>query len=120
MARDLRPLLALLALLAAAGAVAQGLPDPTRPPPEFMRDADLSAAPVLQSIMISPTRRTAIINGQTVRQGEKYRDAEVLEIRPGEVILREGNRREVLKLHTALRDVDKAPPSAKDRAKGKQ
>jgi MSHA biogenesis protein MshK len=103
----------LLALLAASTAQAQdaGLPDPTRPPavlsapppaPGAAAGAPaVAAGPELQSILISLRtngRRVAVINGKTVRQGERIDGAIVEAIRPTEVVLRKGNQKQILKL----------------------
>ena len=77
--------------------------DPTRPPAvldaKIEQSADqLATAPVLQSVLISPTRRLAVINGQTVALGEKYGEARVVKISEGEVVLRNGQDVQVLKL----------------------
>lgn len=104
------PMMARLLLLAAFGcasACAQetGLPDPTRPPASLSApaatDAPLSAGPQLQSILISLRaggRRVAVIDGKTVRQGQRIDGAVIEAIRPGEVVLRRGKQKQVLKL----------------------
>ncbi len=48
---------------------------------------------VLQSILVSPTRRIAIVNGERVQKGDQIGSARVLEIEPWFVQLRgrEGN-----------------------------
>jgi MSHA biogenesis protein MshK len=89
------------ALLTTPFAGAQGLTDPTRPPaallPEAAPASDASG-PALQSILISPTRKLAIINGQTVRPGDKVGDARVVRITENEVVLRDGRQSQTLKL----------------------
>ena len=103
------PRLLLLALLASAGAArAQdaGLPDPTRPPallsaPVVGTGPARTAGPQLQSILISLRpggRRVAVIDGKTLRQGERINGAVVEAILPTEVVLRKGNQRQILKL----------------------
>jgi MSHA biogenesis protein MshK len=83
-------------------ALAQGIADPTRPPPGVSGDEIAEEAvrgPVLQSIMITPNKRSAIISGQPVELGGRYGDARVAAIREGEVVLRSKNGSEVLKLY---------------------
>jgi len=93
-----------LALLAAApfAFAAEALPDPTRPPPEYFTGADASvtttAGPTLQSVFISKTHRSAIINGQSVVVGDKVGNEQVVAIRDGEVVLRDGKELHSLKL----------------------
>lgn len=106
--------LALLQL-AGAGAFAEALTDPTRPPPSLSADAQPDgklapppSGPVLQSILISPTRVVAIISGETVKQGDRYGDARVVRISEGEVVLRSGGQLQTLKLFP---DIEKLPAS---------
>lgn len=91
----------LLLLLGAIPALslAQALVDPTKPP------AELSASPgepvpatTLQSIIISPTRRAAIINGQTVELGGKSGDDRLIEVTESRVVLQGTKGRQVLSL----------------------
>jgi MSHA biogenesis protein MshK len=95
---------ALLACILAAampGYAVENLPDPTRPPAAFALPATNAAAvsgPVLQSILISSSRRHAIIDGRTVRVGDKVGGAEVVEITAGQVTLQEGGVKRVLQL----------------------
>ena len=82
----------------------QGLTiDPTRPPVGYLgTGADAGegdGGPVLQSVMISPTQKTAIINGALVKLGEKYGDAVLTRVAESEVVLRSGGVNRVLKLY---------------------
>ena len=107
----MRPLrwLALCALLAPVAVLAQAsLTDPTRPPAAMNAPAvssgaapAVSAPPQVQSILVSLTpggRRVAVIDGKTLRQGQRFGASVVETIHPTEVVLRTGNRRQVLKL----------------------
>jgi MSHA biogenesis protein MshK len=89
-------------LYAAAAAQSERLVDPTRPPsapdPARTDDAAPTAGPQLQSVLISPSRRIAVISGQTVVQGGKYGDATVAKITESAVHLRYANRRQTLQL----------------------
>lgn len=93
-----------LLLLVAGTAAAQSLPDPTRPPGALASASDVEAtdgaasAPLLQSIIISAGRRLAIIAGHTVKPGDKFGDAKVVRITENEVVLRNGNDLQTLKL----------------------
>lgn len=90
--------------LIAAGAGAQAVQDPTRPPAQLVKpslDAPLSGAPQLQSILVARGaggRRVAVIDGAMVRVGDKVRGARVVAITQGDVQLARGGRREVLKM----------------------
>ncbi|MDH4173908.1 MAG: MSHA biogenesis protein MshK [Betaproteobacteria bacterium] len=95
--------LAFLLLSCAGAAFAQraALVDPTRPPlpaGEPTAKESAPAGPQLQSILISPTRRVAVISGNTVVQGGKYGDATVAAISEGAVLLRYADRKETLHL----------------------
>lgn len=94
-------------LLAPASAIAQAGNDPTRPP------AGLDAGPaegdaadgggmMLQSVMISPSGRAAIINGVMVKQGGKYGDAVLVKVTESEVVLKSGAESQVLKLYPGV------------------
>ena len=104
-----------------ASAVAQILVDPTRPPAGIFADVPDAAAPgnELQSVMISPTRRAAIISGVLVELGGKYGGAVLIRVAEDEVELRRGDSRQVLRLHPAVEKLDVAragpvsPPAAK-------
>lgn len=105
-------LAALSALLVAAGAQAQGVPDPTRPPAVMTPPLVVPggavvlpraerAPPQLQSILVSLRpggRRVAVIDGKTVRQGQRVGGALVVAIGASEVVLRRGSQTQTLKL----------------------
>ena len=74
-------------------AIAQSLPDPTRPAASMLPPAvpvAASSRPILQSVLISPTRRLAIISGKQVMLGEKFGTATVIKINETSVVLRDG------------------------------
>lgn len=84
------------------------LPDPTRPPATLGLRAGADAAgdglPRLQSILISPRqggRHVAVIDGETVRLGERYKGARVARMTQSQVELVRGQERQVLRLHPA-------------------
>lgn len=130
----------MLLLLGAIPALslAQALVDPTKPP------AELSASPgepaptdKLQSIILSPTRRAAIINGQTVELGGKSGDDRLIEVTESRVVLQGTKGRQVLSLFPNVEinkkavvlpmendvispDRKKAPAAKPDRRAGKK
>jgi MSHA biogenesis protein MshK len=87
----------------ASAVTAQGISDPTRPPAAVSSDrsgdAGALALPVLHSIKITPTERSAIIGDETVRQGGKYGDARVIRITENEVVLRSAAGTDTLRLY---------------------
>lgn len=104
------------AMLAAGGAHAEALRDPTRPVQHAGGAADPargSAEPRLQSVLISAQRREAVIDGQTVRAGDKVGNARVVRILETEVVLREGNEVRILRMYP---DVKKSYAAADERA----
>ena len=111
---------ALALALYAASATAQ-MNDPTRPPASFgagETDAGDGGGIMLQSVLISPAQRAAIIKGVLVRQGEKYGDSVLIEVSENEVVLRSGAIRQVLKLHpgVSMRQIGSAAAAGVPRA----
>lgn len=107
----------LLGMLLLPGSQADSLPDPTRPPAELgsmaAGGAEMAATgPILQSVLISAGRKSAIIGGQVVGLGEKYGEARVVKITESEVVLKTGTVKETLRLFP---DVEKR--SARGRKK---
>jgi len=123
-------------VLAPTIALAQVTNDPTRPPagsadagPEAA--GDTGGGVMLQSVLISPTHKAAIISGVMVKLGEKYGDAVLVRVAENEVVLKSGGTQQVLKLYpgvekreittVAVKDVqrrDKARASAAPAAAG--
>ena len=86
---------------------AENLPDPTRPPASIFapvartgagREAVSKSSSGLRSIIISETRRAAIIDGKTVELGGRLGKARLVEVNAGSVVLQRGKRRQVLTL----------------------
>lgn len=96
----------LLAVSATAGAQAPALEDPTRPPPEarlvLPAGADtpaVASGPQLQSVLIgNHGRQVAVIDGQTLRIGDKIGGATLVKVARDRVELQRGRSRQVLKL----------------------
>lgn len=89
-----------LCLACAAPAQTRPLADPTRPPNVSAETAEAAVVegPRLQSVLISPTRRAAVISGTSVALGGRYGDARVEAISESAVVLRYTDRRETLQL----------------------
>lgn len=111
MAKRLTPaqLCAIAFAAVSCASLAQALTDPTRPPTEPL-PADAGGVPVdtskpqLQSILISPNRRLAIIDGQTVALGGHFGDARLVSISETAVVLKRGDKTETLRLVPAAVD----------------
>lgn len=108
--------LALGMVLLTASATAQVMIDPTRPPSgSGIAEAETGAeggGPVLQSVMISPALKAAIINGAMVKLGDKYGDAVLVRVAENEVVLKSGDESQVLKLHPGVEKRESAPVAA--------
>lgn len=103
MTRRARILGLLLALLGGM-AVAAPFSDPTQPPGASAGDGSAAGSaavegPRLQSVLIAPNRRVAVIGGQAVALGGMYGAARVIRITETEVVLQTGQERQTLKLH---------------------
>ena len=104
-----------------SSAWAQIATDPMRPPSGYATEGteepvEAGGGLTLQSVLISPTHRAAIISGVMVRLGEKYGDAVLVKVTENEVVLRSGSENQVLKLYPG---VEKRPPKAdRSRAQG--
>ena len=93
-------------LLLSGAATAQSLTDPTQPPPESRLlpataadVAPVATGPQLQSVLIGAHgRQVAVIDGQTIRKGEKFNGAVLVEVRKNQVVLQNGRNRQVLTL----------------------
>jgi MSHA biogenesis protein MshK len=117
-------IVAAAALALSAGSAAQALTDPTRPPLELMRAAAADGAtgaakgaeprPRVESILMSSTRKGAIINGQYVPLGGTYGKASLVKITATEVTLKSDQGLEVLQLYPPMEK-----PSAASGAEGK-
>lgn len=100
---------ALLLLCIVTGAArAQALSDPTRPPPGFgeaAATAGVSAYPQvrgLQSVIISPSRCAAIIDGKTVELGAKHGSEKLVDVSEKGVVMQGEHGRRVLTLFPAV------------------
>lgn len=89
-----------LAVFASRGVEAAPFADPTRPPAAAAEAAGAEAAPAprLQSVLIAPNRRIAVIEGQAVPLGGSYGEARLIRITESEVVLQSGEQKETLKL----------------------
>lgn len=91
--------------LMVAVASAQDLRDPTRPAVSSLQEGateELEHIPVLQSVLISPTRKFAVIDGKTVRLNAKFGDQVLVKLTETEAVLKRGRELQVLKLFPEL------------------
>lgn len=99
-----------LVLLTLSGSAAAQTADPTRPPAALYAPVSVPGVtyqlanvdePRVQSILVSLRRggrRIAVIDGKTVRQGDRIGGAVVAAINSTEVILKRGSTTQTLKL----------------------
>lgn len=82
-------------------AAAQVLADPTRPPAAMSAPGEAASygGPVLQSVMLSPGRKLAMISGEMVLLGGKYGTARLVRLTENEAVLKSGAETTVLRLH---------------------
>ncbi len=103
-----RQALGLALLLAATAVQAQGsgLSDPTRPPGAAAMSQgaqdELPAGRQLQSVLLSGGRRIAIIDGTMVKLGGMLGDSRVVKISETEVVLKNGEELEILRMYPSV------------------
>lgn len=94
-------------ILAISTLHAEDLQDPTRPPAGIFAPASGAGAARgatayhpsgLHLVIISKTRRAAIIDGKTVELGENHGNARLIEVNEDGVVLQRGQSRQVLTL----------------------
>ncbi len=118
MAGGLKKYSVLLSLVLPAYALAEDLPDPTRPPAAIMAPSvpgtvEDESSTGLQSIIISRHRRAAIIDGETVELGGKHGDARLIEVTESSVVLKGAQGRQVLTLFPGVKMISKENTKAK-------
>lgn len=92
----------LLVAMSICPIAAHAFSDPTRPV-DFIGARTRTvhsapAAPVLQSTLVSPRRRLAVINGKQVRVGDRYHGAVITEISQSSVRMNKGGHEITLRL----------------------
>ena len=110
-----RAALMLAAMSMACAAQAQALNDPMRPPMALIESegaVQAPSAPVLQTVVIGPERRYAIIDGERVTMGSRFREARVVQIAENQVTLRDAGGDTVLKLYPQVQKLI-APPAGR-------
>ncbi len=104
-----------LGLMTAGVAAAQVLTDPTRPPGGQAESAESvgSGGPVLQSVMLSPSRKIAVISGEMVALGGRYGSSKLVRLSETEAVLRNGADVTVLRLYPLVEKRAVVPVAAK-------
>lgn len=116
-------LCAAVLLVALPGiSMAQGMRDPTRPPPQFLDPAyeTQEATPLdtgLQTIKRTGKRYLALLNGEWIKPGDKAGEAVVVKIEENAVVLSyPDGRREMIGMYP---DVELRPKRAARKAAGR-
>jgi len=127
-----RLLFVIAGLAASAVSHAQASGDPTRPPPVWLAlQPKLPGAPSVevdagtpgaQIVVVGPTRKFAMVDGQAVRPGETYKGSKLLAIGPDGLMWQTEGRRELTSMSPGVQKTDPAArpskqPGAKTRAK---
>jgi MSHA biogenesis protein MshK len=93
-----------LLLVMASSAAAAPFADPTRPPSASATGSEeASSGPRLESVLLSPGRRLAVIDGKEYRAGEAFGDGRILSIAPSGVAIQRGAQTEILRLYPEYR-----------------
>lgn len=114
----------VVAMLFPVIAVAEELADPTRlpaimaEPVAAVGGAAESQPTRLTSILISTTRRAAIIDGETVELGDKHGADRLIEVNEGGVVLKGAQGRQVLTLFPDVKMVSKKGVDVKPQPAG--
>jgi MSHA biogenesis protein MshK len=96
--------------LLACAALAAPFPDPTRPPTMTVSDGETSpGGPRVESILIAPDRRLAVISGEQVTLGSKVAGGSVVRITETEVVVRGLEGDQILRLFPETRRTSAAP-----------
>ena len=111
--------LSVTCLLSSVFCYAEDLPDPTRPPAGIPAPASGAGTARgvttyhpsgLHLVIISKTRRAAIIDGETVELGQNHGNARLIEVNEDGVVLQRGQRRQVLTLFHGVKITRKKAP----------
>lgn len=98
-----KPLSVSMLILHAVCAAAGTIDDPTRPSylvgPEAVNEP---SGWTLKSVILAPNYSLALINGKTVRIGERIDRAKVLRIEEDRVVLWAAGRREILRMFPSI------------------
>lgn len=112
--------LALFSLTSAA----QPLRDPTRPPPGALAVSKAGGKPVarktmtLQTVLISPQRRTVVISGRVMSIGDTMDGYRLVEIREAEVVMKGSKGTRTLRLYPAVSKVAATVATLPEKTKG--
>ncbi len=123
--RMIAPLAAGLTLaLFSLTLTAQPLRDPTRPPPGAFAVSKAGGKPVarktmtLQTVLISPQRRTVVISGRVMSIGDTMDGYRLVEIREAEVVMKGSKGTRTLRLYPGVSKVAATVATLPETTKG--
>ncbi len=125
--RMMIPMIAGLALaLVAVTSNAQPLRDPTQPPPGAFVVSKAAGKAVarksmtLQTVLISPERRTVVISGRVMSLGDRMNGYRLVEIREAEVVMKGPKGTRTLRLYPAVSKVAATVATLPEKTKGRE
>ncbi len=125
--RMMIPMIAGLALaLVAVTLNAQPLRDPTQPPPGAFVVSKAAGKAVarksmtLQTVLISPERRTVVISGRVMSLGDRMNGYRLVEIREAEVVMKGSKGTRTLRLYPAVSKVAATVATLPEKTKGRE
>ncbi len=125
--RMMIPMIAGLALaLVAVTSNAQPLRDPTQPPPGAFVVSKAAGKAVarksmtLQTVLISPERRTVVISGRVMSLGDRMNGYRLVEIREAEVVMKGSKGTRTLRLYPAVSKVAATVATLPEKTKGRE
>lgn len=125
--RMMIPIHAGLALaLVAVTSNAQPLRDPTQPPPGAFVVSKAAGKAVarksmtLQTVLISPERRTVVISGRVMSLGDRMNGYRLVEIREAEVVMKGSKGTRTLRLYPAVSKVAATVATLPEKTKGRE
>ncbi|MCF8179148.1 MAG: hypothetical protein K9J74_11615 [Sulfuritalea sp.] len=108
----------LLMVLAGSGSVLAQVPDPTRPPDDWLMPGPKGRVSVpvdsgVQTVILRPGGKSAaVINGQYVAVGEMIGDKRVIRITESEIVLKSATGNEFIKVIPAIEKISTNKKSA--------
>lgn len=105
---------------------AQPLRDPTQPPPGAFVVSKAGGKPAarksmtLQTVLISPQRRTVVISGRIMSLGDTMNGYRLVEIRSAEVVMKGSKGTRTLRLYPEVNKVSAAVAALPGTTKGRE
>jgi hypothetical protein len=109
----------LVGITASTLSYAQVSGDPTKPPAVWLAmqpkpygvgavEVEAAGTPGAQIVIVGPTRKFAMVDGQAVRPGETYKGSKLLNIGPDGLVWQTEGRRELTSMSPGVQKTDPA------------